>query len=73
VSIDPLGGVLRNPRARGLRIERVKIAQVSPLQITLASGVTVNGLAVAGLTYSAPGNGVAFLAEGQIPLVLPTL
>lgn len=73
MSMDALGRALGGRPKNSLRIERVRITGTSPLTITLASGASVPGLAVTGLTYTAPGNGVAFLAEGQIPLVFPTL
>lgn len=58
--------------AKPIRLQRVKITTVGPLTVTLPSGVSVPALAVAGLTYTANANGVAFVSEGAIPLVFPT-
>lgn len=70
---DALGRVLAGRPRNTLRIERVKVQAVSPLTVVLASGATVPGLAITGLTYTVGGAGVAFLSEGMIPVVLPTL
>lgn len=55
-----------------LRSERVTIASVSPLTVTLRNGTTVPGVPVSGLTYTAGGHGIALMAERSQPLVLPT-
>lgn len=69
---DPLTRVLLGMPRNTLRLVRVTVQTVSPLTVKLPDGATVNALAVSGLTYTASGRGVALLAEGTIPLVLPT-
>lgn len=54
-----------------LRSERVTVAAVSPLRVTLRDGTTVPAVAVNGLTYTVGGAAVALLAERSQPLVLP--
>lgn len=53
-------------------LERVTIAQSSPLRVTLRNGTTVPAIAVTGLTYTVSSHGVALLAERGQPLVFPT-
>lgn len=59
-------------RRNTLRIVRVKITATSPLTVQLPDGTAVRALAVVGLTYTVDGYGSALVAEGIIPVVLPT-
>lgn len=54
------------------RMARVKITQAVPLQVQLPDGATVPALPVSTFTYTVGGYGTAFLAEGLMPIVLPT-
>lgn len=69
---DALTRVLLGMPRNTLRLVRVTVQTVSPLTVKLPDGATVNALAVSGLTYTVSGRGVALVAEGAIPLVLPT-
>lgn len=55
-----------------LRIVPVKIAAVTPLTVTLPDGTTVPAVKINGPTYAAGAAAVAFIAEGIVPVVLPT-
>lgn len=59
-------------RGSTIRLVRVKIGAVSPLTITLPDGTTIPALAIVGLTYTAGGAAVAMIAEGIVPVALPT-
>jgi hypothetical protein len=72
---DALGtALLSMGRRSGLRLARVKItaATSTSLTVTLPDGSSIPALPVLGLTYAVNGYGTAFLAEGIVPLVLPT-
>lgn len=62
----------RRTVAPPVRMARVKITQSSPLLVQLPDGATVPALPVSGLTYTAGTFGTALLAEGLIPILLPT-
>lgn len=69
---DALERALLAGRKNTVRLVRVKIAAASPLTVTLPDGTTVRGLPIVGMTYTANSYGVAMIAEGIIPVVLPT-
>lgn len=54
-----------------LRMQRVTIATVGPLTVTMQDGSTVPATAVTGLTYTAGLPAVALYTERSTPLVFP--
>lgn len=73
MSMDALGIALTRlaGKSSGVRLVRVTIAAAAPLTVTLPDGTTVPALPIKGLTYTANAAGLALLAEGSIPPVLP--
>lgn len=69
---DALEAALLNAGRRNtLRLERVTIATSSPLTVTRVDGSTIPAVPVANYTYAVGAAGLAMVAEGIVPPVLP--